>query len=116
MMGCLNFDEISQIELEPAQPTLAFPLLQTTSTTDDLIEELDSTLDVGLNSDGAYAFLFQAKPYVQKKSDLFPKAGLGFPIPILDSVVAFPIPTLLDLEIQKTILKGDNLQFFLIFG
>ena len=113
LSGCLNIEELGELEIESAQPSLAFPLLQTSISTEDLIEELDTTLEVGINSDGAYAFLFYATPYVHHKSDLFPKVAIGLPIPIVDSVVAFPIPSLLDLEVEKTILKGDNLQFIL---
>ncbi|MBK8505555.1 MAG: hypothetical protein IPL46_27170 [Saprospiraceae bacterium] len=99
------------IVLENSTPFLAFPLANLKVLSNDFIKELENDADIGLNDDGIYTIFFTSDSFIQSKEDLFPRMSFGLPVPILDSVVALPVPAISELNLSKGILKGDQLIF-----
>ncbi len=111
--ACVKPSDFSEIELEDSAPTLAFPLVEATITSDELVEAIDTSITIILNDEGLFAMQFQAVPYVEDADVLFPKLNLGLPIPILDSVVSLPVPSFDGFQISSGVLKGDQMSFIL---
>jgi len=104
-------DDLALLELEFVEQFLAFPVGSVELVSDDLIEELAKEVKIELNEDEIFTAFFRSKPIVRDKEDLFPRTEFGIPIPILDSVVSLPIPLLEEAELDRGILKGDEVVF-----
>lgn len=113
VVACVKPSDFSEIELEDSAPTLAFPLVEATITSDELVEAIDTSITVVLNDDGLFAMQFSAEPYVENAEVLFPKLTIDLPIPILDSMVSLPVPSFDGFQISTGVLKGDQMSFIL---
>ncbi len=113
LLCCQRFEEVSELELEPSTPHLAFALMQATVTSEELVDELRQDVEVTINDEGIYTLHFAADPFRQSKQDVFPKVTFGFPIPILDSIVSVPVDVFEGVILDSAVLKGDQLFFIL---
>lgn len=111
--SCVKPSDFSEIELEDSAPTLAFPLVEATITSDELVEAIDTSITIVLNDAGLYAMQFKADPYIENADVIFPKLTIDLPIPILDSMVMLPVPSFDGFQINAGVLKGDQMSFIL---
>ncbi len=110
LIGCLKSDDFSDIEFRTSNPILAFSLLETSVSSDDLVALVDSMAVV---ENDIYELTFEADPYSQQPGDLLGPIQLGLPFPILDTSIAVPIPTIDGLLVRQADLKGESLIFTL---
>ena len=114
MLGaCVKPTDLSDLTLEESSPILAFPLLEATITSDDLVAEIDSSIVVVVNEEGIFSMQFRADPYIEESEQLFPALTIDLPIPILDSAMTIPVPSFDGFNIQKGVLRGDQMSFVL---
>ncbi|MDH3649986.1 MAG: hypothetical protein OEQ53_09895 [Saprospiraceae bacterium] len=113
VLGCLEIDDFPQLELEESSPRLAFPLLQASVLTDDMIDLLADSVSIFLNENGIYTALFEAESFVRTKADLLPPISPGLPIPITDTVVVLPFTSIDSFNLTYFILKGNRIFFVL---
>ncbi|NND06936.1 MAG: hypothetical protein HKN87_11200 [Saprospiraceae bacterium] len=113
LIGCVKPDDLPSLDLEPSTPHLAFPLLQAQLTTDDLVAEVEGKTAISINEEGVFHIVFDADPVIRSKADVFPKTAFGLPVPILDSVVQVPVPSIAEADIDSAVFKGDSLNFIL---
>ncbi len=111
--SCLHKSDFGDLTIESSNPILAIPLVTGSITSEDLIEEMRKTASVIVNDQGVYAAQFHSEPFIQTKSDIFPKIIVGLPIPILDNPVSLPVTSLANATISKATLSGDQLIFIL---
>ncbi len=111
--ACLKSDNLPDLTLEASSPHLAFPLISATLTTQDLVAEIKGSSEITVNDDGIYHALFDAEPFIRSKPDIFPKITFGLPIPILDSAVTVPIPSIAEADPDSAVFKGDSIFFVL---
>lgn len=113
LVTCIKPEDLPTLEVEPSTPHLAFPLLKARLTTDDLVAEVKSNAAISVNEEGVFHVVFDADPVIRAKSDIFPKTTFGLPVPILDSVVRLPVPSIAEADIDSAVFKGDSLHFIL---
>lgn len=109
LSSCLKSEDFSNLELQPLKPTLAFALLSTQVSSDDLVGLLDSAAAV--EADGVFRLRFEAERFIQSTDDLLPALDFNLPIPIVDTLTTIPLPTLLGFQVSRAELTGESVVF-----
>ena len=111
--ACSKLEDLEEAEYGTRTAEYAIPVLHTTTTPAELLENFDSSAQVVLLEDGSIEFRYEGEVRTQNTNDIFQtfRQYEGQPIPILDTVFFLPFNVPGQIDIDFGTLKSGTVQW-----
>ena len=112
LYGCKKYDT-DNIAIEGIDAEYAIPLINTSTSLQDLLENFDSTTFIQFQDDGLIVLNYKGDVQARTSQDLFDVLGAfdGVPIPLLDTSTFIPYNPVNNVDIDFAILKTGTLKW-----
>lgn len=110
LAACSNFENIKEIDEIDYEPSVAVPLINSTVTLSELVEEDDDLDFMSINADGSVEFSYESEIFRQGAEEVLEPLET-VPLILPDSTVALPFDVFEDLSVRYMDFKSGSIQF-----
>lgn len=112
-MACSDLQELSDFENLENSPQLAFPLINSTFTLQDALENIDENADILVDSDGLLRFYYQSDTTIRTSQEVFDVLNRTLPplVPVIDTLIGFPVINDEGIGVSSVIFKEGRLEY-----
>jgi len=108
--ACQNFEDIKEIDSVEHSPEFAVPLVNSTLSLNDVLENDDDLSFLEIDPDGAMTAKYTQENMEQAASELIQEME-DFPVVLIDSFMSVPVNLFENLSVSQLNLKNGTLEF-----
>lgn len=113
LWGCQHFDDLEGLETTGDDAEFAIPLINTSASLEDLLENLDKYTFLDVDSSGLIYLRYKGDIVTKTSQEIFQSIQLALPplIPVIDTVMPLPLVTPEGIEIDYVEMKSGTMQY-----
>jgi len=108
--SCQNYEDFNEIDRVNYTPEFAVPLISSTLSLEDVLEEQEALSFLTVDTDGSMSINY-SKDQIQKQASEFIQEIEDFPIILPDSFISVPVNLFDNLSVSKLKLKSGTITF-----
>lgn len=112
-IACSDIQELTDFEQIDTSPQFALPLINSTISLQDILEDVDENASLLVDSDGLLRFNYQSDTTTRTSQEIFDVINRSLPplIPILDTLIGFPVVNTNGIGVSQVIFKEGRLEY-----
>ncbi len=115
--ACKNFNDLKDVEIVSGNAEFAIPLITTTTSLKDILENFDQKTTIEIDPDGLIRLKYFGDVVTRTSDEIIADAENSIPpvIPVTDTLFELPFSSPEELEVDLAVLKSGSLQYGYVY-